>query len=107
MSKIDKEDYVFQDEDDIVWGMPPRSELETFYKDFEKVSKLHDKLDDFLKNMYEQAVFEANQEKLPEITEKIENKIIIIQFLVRKYPQYALQMKNEVEKQRHKYHLKY
>lgn len=99
------EHFVFDDEDDIIVGMPHKDDMEAYYNDQDAVDVMHELVEEFLTNMYEQATFNLENEKLKSIEKKIENRIQLVHLVEKRWPKYALQLKNDIAIEAETYHL--
>lgn len=62
---------VFPDEEDVLYGMFTRDDIAIYFKSFDHMRTISDKINVFLKNMYSNCVYMAQKERLALAEEKI------------------------------------
>jgi hypothetical protein len=62
---------VFTDEEDVLYGMFTRDDIAIYFKSFDHMRTISDKINVFLQNMYSNCLYMAQKERLALAKEKI------------------------------------
>jgi hypothetical protein len=96
---------VFTDEEDVLYGMFTRDDIAIYFKSFDHMRTISDKINVFLENMYSNCVYMAQKERLALAKEKISDMVYIAMVMKGEHREYAQKLSNEADRLAEKYHI--